>query len=138
MAYITQATKKQIHEALKEVIPAGWKWTTGTRHNSTFVLNIWQGDPDLMASFNRSMAAAREARGDCAWEDHDSIELNDHYIGQQFDREDFNELFSSILDTIRTYGNWFDKSDTQTDYFFTAFYISINLGRWDKPFKAAA
>ena len=30
---------------------------------------------------------------------------------------------------------WFDKSDIMTDYFHTAYYMNINIGRWDKPYK---
>ena len=29
---------------------------------------------------------------------------------------------------------WFDKSDIMTDYFHTAYYIDINIGKWSKPY----
>jgi len=28
----------------------------------------------------------------------------------------------------------FDKSDAQTDYFHVGWYMSVNLGKWDKPY----
>jgi len=28
----------------------------------------------------------------------------------------------------------FDKSDVQTDYFHVGWYMSVNLGKWDKPY----
>lgn len=31
-------------------------------------------------------------------------------------------------------GTWHDESNAQIDYFNTAFYIDINIGRWDKPY----
>jgi hypothetical protein len=31
---------------------------------------------------------------------------------------------------------WFDESDSQSDYFHTAFYMSIHIGKWDKPYVA--
>ena len=30
---------------------------------------------------------------------------------------------------------WYDKSDAMTDYFDIAFYIWVNIGKWDKPYK---
>ena len=30
---------------------------------------------------------------------------------------------------------WFDKSDSMTDYFHTAYYMSIHVGKWDKPYQ---
>jgi hypothetical protein len=31
-----------------------------------------------------------------------------------------------------------DKSDVMTDYFNVGWYIDINIGKWDKPYKVAA
>ena len=33
---------------------------------------------------------------------------------------------------------WYDNSDAMTDYFDTAYYIDINAGKWNKPYKLAA
>ena len=30
---------------------------------------------------------------------------------------------------------WFDKSDSMSDYFHTAYYLSIHVGKWDKPYE---
>ena len=45
-------------------------------------------------------------------------------------RIDFlNELVVAMKGT-----KWFDKSDIMTDYFHTAYYIDINVGKWNKPY----
>jgi hypothetical protein len=31
--------------------------------------------------------------------------------------------------------DWFDKSDIQSDYFHTAYYYHINVGKWNKPYE---
>jgi hypothetical protein len=31
-------------------------------------------------------------------------------------------------------GNW-DKSDIQTDYFNVGWYVRVNVGRWNKPYR---
>ena len=30
---------------------------------------------------------------------------------------------------------WFDKSDLMTDYHHIAYYLNINVGKWDKPYQ---
>jgi hypothetical protein len=51
----------------------------------------------------------------------------DHYDGlaQAFIAEAITALQSA---------GWYDRSDAMTDYFDTAYYIDINIGRWDKPY----
>ncbi|ANY18487.1 hypothetical protein AW878_14420 [Bordetella pseudohinzii] len=34
--------------------------------------------------------------------------------------------------------DWFDRSDGTTDYFDTAYYIALQIGRWPKPFVCTA
>ena len=33
---------------------------------------------------------------------------------------------------------WYDNSDAMTDYFDTAYYTHINVGKWDKPYEFKA
>ena len=33
---------------------------------------------------------------------------------------------------------WFDKSDIMTDYHHTAYFMDINIGQWNKPYKLLA
>jgi len=30
--------------------------------------------------------------------------------------------------------DWFDESDSQTDYFHIAYYLNVNVGKWNKPY----
>ena len=39
------------------------------------------------------------------------------------------ELLDAMQGTI-----YYDRSDIQTDYFDVAYYISIHIGKWDKPY----
>jgi hypothetical protein len=34
--------------------------------------------------------------------------------------------------------DYYDRSDAMTDYFDTAYYTNINLGKWDKPYELTA
>jgi hypothetical protein len=45
-------------------------------------------------------------------------------------------LLAKIVDIIKTApaDKWYDRSDSMSDYFDTAFYIHLNVGAWDKPY----
>jgi len=45
-------------------------------------------------------------------------------------------LLAKIIHIIKTApaDKWYDRSDSMTDYFDTAFYIHLNVGAWDKPY----
>ena len=53
--------------------------------------------------------------------------IKNHYkgIAQKF----LLELLDAMQGTI-----YYDRSDIQTDYFDVAYYISIHIGKWDKPY----
>lgn len=136
MAYIEQETKKKINLALKKVIPKSWKWSLGINHYSTLVLTVWSAPVDMIADH----VAYINARNTQPWqhryeEKPTHISVNHHWLDEQFVSQELTDLWKRILETIKDAGEWFDKSDIQTDYFNTAFYISLNLGRWDKPFE---
>jgi len=72
-------------------------------------------------------------------------DVNHHSFDRIFeDDKKVVSMFDSIQDIIKTAPGtveggreWFDKSDTMTDYFHTAYYYNISIGRWDKPYIAA-
>ena len=55
------------------------------------------------------------------------------------------ELFDNIYEIAKTapiggegyhkQKGWFDESDSMTDYFYTAYYINISVGSWDKKYE---
>ena len=61
------------------------------------------------------------------------IQVNTYWIDDHYDgiAKDFlNDLKSAMK------GNkWYDNSNAQIDYFDTAYYIDINIGKWNKPYQ---
>ena len=55
----------------------------------------------------------------------------DHYSGKA------KELMTKIVTAIYS-GDYYDRSDAMSDYFDTAYYAHINVGKWDKPFVVTA
>ena len=48
---------------------------------------------------------------------------------QQF----FEELFAAVKSA-----GWYNNSDAMIDYFDTAYYFDVNVGRWNKPYELTA
>lgn len=60
--------------------------------------------------------------------------VNHYYIDDNYeDQPEARDVLKKIDETIRTVGEYYDKSDSMTDYFDTAFYYEIEIGTWDKP-----
>jgi hypothetical protein len=53
--------------------------------------------------------------------------FQDHYDGdaKAFLTEAFKALKSA---------DWYDESDAMTDYFNTAYYVDVNIGKWNSPY----
>ena len=115
MAYVSNEKKSKISAALKPIFKSyGVKATVARNaHKSTLVVNISAGDIDFGADYTQINV----------------YHIDKTHVGKA-------RLFlNHVLNTIKNTGDWYDNSDAMTDYFNTAFYIDINVGRWDKPYK---
>lgn len=114
MAYVSNEKKAEIQSALKPVFKKyGIKATVGRNsYKSTLVVNISSGDICFDEPYQQV---------NVYW-------VNDNYSGKA------KNFLNEVLSTIKLTGEWYDESDAQVDYFNTAFYIDINIGRWNKPY----
>ena len=119
MAYMRQDKKKQIHTALKAVIPASWKWTTRVRNHSTIVLTLRSAPVDLVK-------VCGEGINEYWWKDH---------FEKREVPADIAKVFEGIFEAMNV-GNH-DRSDIQSDYFDVGWYVDVKLGEWSKPFVVA-
>lgn len=116
MAYVNNETKSKIQAALKPIFKKyGIKATVARNsYQSTLIVNISSGIIDFSNEYDRT-------------------NVNVYHVDKYFDgiaRQCLNE----ILDTIKQAGEWYDESNAQIDYFNTAFYIDINIGKYNKPY----
>jgi hypothetical protein len=54
--------------------------------------------------------------------------FQDHYDGKA--KAFLTEAFKALKSA-----DWYDESDAMTDYFNTAYYVDINIGKWNKPYE---
>lgn len=113
MAYITKEEVKNIREALKAAFPK-FKFSVSGGNSSSLYVSIMSGPEDFTEVLN-------------GWKNAQINEYHLHRYGR------FEKLFSKII-TIMKSQDWFDKSDAMTDYFHTAYYLNLSIGKWDKPY----
>ena len=134
MAYMNQDRKALISKMLKPVLAKyGVKGTLSVRNHSTICLTLKSGKIDFIANSNRVCAASH-------WQVHKGWRPNtsgyadvnvywfqDHYDGVAKD------FLTEAMAALKCAG-WYDRSNAQIDYFDTAYYVDIHIGRWNKPY----
>ena len=47
-------------------------------------------------------------------------------------------FLTELLAAMKPEDVWFDNSDPMTDYFHTAYYVDVNIGRWNQQYEVTA
>jgi len=124
MAYINQEGKARLAVEIAKVMPTNWKYSLAVRHHSTLVLTIRQADVDLI---KENMVSQTRDKGELSYISLNEHNLQGHYSGKLL------KIFESIKGAMMV-GNH-DRSDIQSDYFDVGWYIDINIGKHDAPFR---
>ena len=121
MAFMSQETKKKLAPGIKKVLAQyGVKGSISVNNHSTLVVTLKSGEIDFKADSVKDFFY----QVNTYW-------IDDHYVGKA--RCFLNRLVEAMKGDI-----WFDKSDVQSDYFNTAYYIDINIGRWNKDYEVTS
>ena len=127
MAYISAEEVREIRKELKKEFPL-YKFSVRKRQHSVSV-DLLKADIDFRSEFH-DVTNTYES-------------INQYFIKEHYSAKPASVL-NKILEIIKSAPAnaengeaWFDKSDIQTDYFYTAFYIDISIGSYDKPYELA-
>lgn len=133
MAYVSQEMKRVKAPAIKAVLAKyGMKGTISVDNHSSLVVTLKEGALDLIGEANRFNKEYAERRNERFYPVEGNYSVNTYWIDENY-KGKIRSFFKELLAAMR--GNdWFDESDAMTDYFHTAFYININVGRWNKPY----
>lgn len=137
MAYVSQEVITKARAALKALNKEyGVKATLSGKGDSTLYLTIAEGKIDFVGNFCENVTAKRRQHDTQQVIDwvikEQNISVNQYYLDSSFDgiALEYLEKAKAIM-----YVEHWDKSDVQTDYFHCAYYVNINIGRWNKPYK---
>ena len=126
MAYMNQEKKAVIAAKLKPVLKKyGVKGTLSVRNHSSIVLNVKAGKVDFFKDY-----------GDIEDAKKFGIQVNpfwfqDHFTGVS------KSFLTEAFDALKSAG-YYNNSNAQIDYFDTAYYYDINIGKWNKPYVLEA
>lgn len=137
MAYMSQAKKAELAPAIKAICKKyGIKASLAVQHHSGLVLNIKEGPIDFIGNSNAVCAADfyQVAQG---FQPNDSgnQSVNPYHYKKHYDGKALAFLEEVI--PAMMIGNH-NNSDIMTDYFDVGWYIYVNVGQWDKPYKVVA
>jgi hypothetical protein len=137
MAYVSQEVITKARAALKALNKEyGVKATLSGKGDSTLYLTIAEGKIDFINNFCENIVAKRrqhDTKQVIDWVTKEqNISVNQYYLDSSFDgiALEYLEKAKAIM-----YADHWDRSDIQSDYFNCAYYISIQVGRWNKPYK---
>lgn len=116
MAYITTSEVAQIRSALKLHFPQ-IKFSVRREHLSSVHVSIMKSPYDFSEFTNNRGRSINQYR------------LSDY--------KEHEAMFKAIINIMKTApdNKWFDDSDAMTDYFHTAFYLHLEIGKWDKEYE---
>jgi hypothetical protein len=135
---MNQERKAVIANALKPILKKyGIKGTLSVRNHSSIVLTLKSGKIDFIDNSNQVCGndhyqVSRGFRPNT--QGYDQVNpywFQDHYDGVA--KEFLTEAFAALKSA-----GWYDRSDAMTDYFDTAYYFDINIGKWNKPYQVEA
>lgn len=133
MAYINQEGKAKIAEALKPILAKyKVKGTLSIRSKSTITLTIKSSPIDFIGNYNDVLLKNGVVHGNPTR----CLDVNPYWFKEHFTGTAL-QFLTEAFEALKSNG-WFDKSDISTDYFHTAYYIGIDIGKWDKPYQIAA
>ena len=135
MAYMNQERKQKIATALKPVLAKyKVKGSLSVRNHMSIVLTLKSGAIDFIGNSNRVCGNDfyQVARGfkpnDTGYDQVNPYHFQNHYDGVA--KEFLTEAFKALKAA-----DWYDESDAMTDYFNTAYYVDVNIGKWNKPYE---
>ena len=131
---MNQERKAKITKALKPILAKyKVKGSLSVRNHSTIMLTLKSGSIDFIGNSNKVCGNDhyQVARGfkpnTTGYDQINPYWFQDHYDGKAkaFLTEAMNALKSA---------DWYDESNAMIDYFNIAYYVDINIGKWDKPY----
>ena len=133
MAYMNQQRKAELAPAIKAACQKyGIKASLAVRNHSTLVLNIKEGPIDFISNFNDGQLKHSRGLPERPQVTQQHMTVNTYWYKEHFTGKALEFLTEAI--TAMRVGNH-DNSDPMTDYFDVGWYIDINVGDWNKPYK---
>lgn len=132
MAYISKEEAKEVRKALKDEFGGKLKFSVRVHNHSQLTVAIVSGDVD----FSEYWADKVETDYDFGYVTIHHMHIKNGTYGKHTKLfEKINEIIKAAPAKAVNGREWYDNSDSMTDYFDTAFYYDIQIGKWNTPYK---
>ena len=123
MAYMSKEHKARIANELKSALKGtGVKCTLAIRHHSTIVCTVKSAPIDLIGNWCEQTGKNRPAY----------LSVNHYHYNNYFTGKAL-EIVDKIIKCLNI-NNW-NNSRPEYDHFDVGHYISLNIGKYNKPFE---
>ena len=133
MAYADQKLKERVAPRIKALLAKyRLRGSLSICDHRTLVLTVAEGKIDFIGNRNQVCSQMPKYAGSNYTPVRDHIDVNTYWYQEQFSGQALQcltELFAVLND-----GNH-DRSDIQNDYFDVGWYVDVNIGRWNKPYR---
>ena len=138
MAHVSQEMKKQLAPKIKEICKRYRIRATLSVHNhSSLELNVKSGDIDFINNYiDASNHKGYGHKIDTEQAEYlrrtqrinvNTYRFHEHFAGQAL------KFLQEVIPALKG-PDYFDESDSQTDYFHCSHYIGVNIGGFEKPY----
>ena len=133
MAYISTPEVAAIRKQLKAQLPE-YKFSVKRDHTSSVTVAFMKGP--AFAEFEYFDRYTHEYKKGTLGQNDGYDQINTYHTGDFYGKENA-KIFDKIVKIAKTAPTkkWYDDSDAMTDYFDTAFYIHLNVGKFGKDYE---
>lgn len=118
MAYVTSAQVAHARKTLKATFPQ-FKFSVTGGGTSAITVSLMSGNVDLSADAEKGY-----------------VSLNKYWLHNTSNEALYTSIIETMMNALAEAGNaYFDESDSMTDYFCTAYYYYLTIGKWNKPYQ---
>lgn len=135
MAYMNQEKKAKIAAALKPILAKyGVKGTLRVRNHMAIQLTISQGKLDFIGDMNdeRHNLLGSQTIDKAKLREAYHLDINTYWCHEHY-KGKTKQFLAEAIPAMKA-AEWYNNSDIQTDYFDTAYYFDITVGKWNKPY----
>ena len=136
MAFISAEDVKHIRNELKKELPQ-YKFSVVRDHHSSVTISLMKGPAFKVHEYFDRYAQETKIGNLSDGEHH---QINQHWLEEFYGKEN-----AKVLDKIHVIAKtapaknggkvWYNDSDAMIDYFDIAYYIHINVGKWNKQYE---
>lgn len=132
---MNQEKKAVIKAALDAALKGtGVKFSLSVRNHSSICCTVKSAPIDLIANMNSVCRVAPGANRYGPYQDSvGHVDVNPYWYKDHFSGKAL-ELVDKIVKAMYS-ANYYNNTDSSIDYFDCAYYIDVDIGKWNKPFE---